>query len=84
MASVGHKRAWEVPVAITLSIRGTAGTAGPGTDYFMRLGFYNRAGVAPTAPLADVGALPVPSETAKTGETDRRTWERPAVTTFVI
>ena len=70
-------------VAIVLSIRSTAGTAGPGTDYFMRLGFYG-PGVAPTAPLADVGALPVPSETAKAGETDQQTWEGPAITALVI
>ena len=86
MSSCSYKRAWEAPVATVLSIRFTAGSAGPGPDNFMRFDYSHRPNVAPTAPLADVGALPVPShiETAKAGDAEQRTWEGPAVTTLVI
>ncbi len=86
MSSFSHKRAWETPVAIALSIRSTASGAGPGPDNFLRTDMFNRPGIAPTAPLADVGALPVPAltVTAKLGDADHRTWEGPVVTTLVI
>jgi hypothetical protein len=86
MSSSGNKRAWVAPVATALSIRSTAGTVGPGADNFMKVDPYHRQGIAPTAPLADVGALPIPSqsETVRAGDTDQRTWEGPVVTTLVI
>ncbi len=86
MSSFSHKRAWEAPVAIRLPIRSTAGTIGSGADNFMRVDPYHRPGVAPTAPLADVGAVPVRPrpEAATTADADQHAWESPTVTTSVI
>jgi hypothetical protein len=84
MSSVNHKRVWDAPVATALSIRSTAATMGPGSDVFLLRDFAYGPSASPIAPLAEVGALPVPSETVKAGETDQRTWEGPAVTTLAI
>ncbi len=84
MSRITRTRLWDTPVAIALSIRSTAATVGPGGDNFMKVDILPRPGVAPAAPLADVGARPVLAETVKAGGTDQRSWEGPAVTTLVI
>lgn len=86
MSPSGHRRLWEPPVATALSIRGTAGLTGAGSDNFARQDIFHRPGIFPTAQMTDVGALPIPvrTETAKGSEADLRTWEAPVVTTVSL
>jgi hypothetical protein len=83
MSSSGHKRVWEAPVAIALSIRSTASLVGFGPDNFQKGDNLGRPGVDRTAPLADVGALPIPSR-SESVKADERTWDAPAVTTLPL
>ncbi len=85
MSSSSHKRAWETPVATVLSIRSTANLVGFGGDTFMKGDNLGRNAVTPTAPLADVGArpIPAPSDARATGA-EERTWDAPVVTTLTI
>ena len=63
MASVGHKRAWEVPVAITRPF--ATPRARPALHGLFHAARFLQPAGAPTAPLADVGALPDPSRPPK-------------------
>jgi hypothetical protein len=79
-----QKRAWEAPVATALSIRATANMTGGGPDTFLRQDISHRHGLAPTAPMVDVGALPVPARESIKAESSQQTWEAPAVTTVSL
>ncbi len=85
MSSCYNKRAWEAPVATALSICATANMTGGGPDTFLRQDISHRPGLAPTAPMADVGALAIPAHNATAkSEQDQRTWETPAVTSVSL
>jgi hypothetical protein len=81
MSASTHKRVWEAPVATALSIRSTANLTGYGPDNYLRGDNLGGPRIDRTAPLADVGALPVPSrsESVKAPAADQRNWDAPAV-----
>jgi hypothetical protein len=84
MSPCSHKRVWEAPAATALSVRSTASLTGFGPDNFNKGDNLGRPGVDRTAPLADVGALPIARTETVKAAVDQRSWDAPVVTTLPL